>query len=191
MSNTSAQSGWKGMSAGAKFGVWFQGFSMLSGAMSAGHGAAMERIRFESLALNLEHQKDMTLFNMETTESQAQHLSRTFNKRYQIMTMKQGNVKSKAKASFAARGIQMGVGSTKDVFVSSEIAGEIDKLTANSNKVRAVENQRLQGVGLGIKAHMLDVSSQNMFRTASAVSPAMNMTSTFLTGASDLAKYFS
>ena len=187
----STNSGWKGMSAGAKFGVFFQGFSMLSGMMSAGHAAAMERIRFESLALNLQHQKDMTLFNMETTESQAQHLSRTFNKRYQIMTMKQGNVKSKAKASFAARGIQMGVGSTKDVFVSSEIAGEIDKLTANSNKVRAVENQRLQGVGLGIKAHMLDVSSQNMFRTASAVSPAMNMTSTFLTGASDLAKYFS
>ena len=187
---SSGGSGWGDLSAGAKFGVWFQGFSMLSGAMSAGHAAAMERIRFKSLALNLQHQKDMTLFNMEATESQAQHLSRTFNVRNQIMTLKQGNVKSKGAVSIASRGGQRGVGSNLDAMVSSEMLAEIDRINMNSNKVRAVENQRLQGVGLGIKAHMLDVSSQNMFRTASAVSPAMNMTSTFLTGASDLAKYF-
>ena len=187
---SSSGTGWEDLSAGAKFGVWFQGFSMLSGVMSAGHSAAMERIRFKSLALNLQHQKDMTLFNMETTESQAQHLSRTFNVRNQIMTLKQGNVKSKGAVSIASRGGQRGVGSNLDAMVSSEMLAEIDRINMNSNKVRAVENQRLQGVGLGIKAHMLDVSSQNMFRTASAVSPAMNMTSTFLTGASDLARYF-
>ena len=181
---------WGDLSTGAQIGSIFAGFSILSGISAAGHSAAMEKIRFKSLALNLEHQKDMTLFNMETTESQAQHLSRAFNVRNQIMTLKQGNVKSKGAVSIASRGGVRGEGSNLDAMVSSEMLAEIDRINMNSNKVRAVENQRLQGVGLGIKAHMLDVSSQNMFRTASAVSPAMNMASTFLTGASDLAKYF-
>ena len=80
----------------------------------------------------------------------------------------------------------MGVGSTKDVFVSSEILATIDKLTMNSNKVRAVENKRLEGVGLGIQANMLGVSESNMFATASSIDPFMNMSSSLLTGTSNL-----
>ena len=60
-------------------------------------------------------------------ESQAQHIQRAFNKQIQIATLKQGAAKSTARASFASRGIQMGVGSTKDAFVSSEILAKIDK----------------------------------------------------------------
>ena len=77
----------------------------------------------------------------------------------------------------------MGVGSTKDAFVSDEIMKEIDKITMNSNRVRAVENKRLEGVGLGIKANQYGVSASNAFATASSISPFMNMSSSLLTGA--------
>ena len=80
----------------------------------------------------------------------------------------------------------MGVGSTKDAFVSSEILAEIDKATINSNKVRAVANKRLEGVGLGIQADMYGLSATNMFSTASAIDPFMNMSTSLLTGAGSI-----
>ena len=86
----------------------------------------------------------------------------------------------------AARGIQMGVGSTANVFASAELVKEIDRLTMNTNKVRAMNNQRLRAVNMGIRGDMLGVSANNLFSTASAVSPFMNMTSTLLTGATNI-----
>lgn len=68
--------------------------------------------------------------------------------------------------------------------VSSEILAEIDKMTMNSNKVRARENKRLEAVGVGIQANQYGVSASNMFATASQISPWMNMTSSLLTGGS-------
>ena len=80
----------------------------------------------------------------------------------------------------------MGVGSTKDVFVSSEVLNAVEKLTMNSNKVRKITNQRLKGVGIGIQADMAGVSASNMFATARSIDPFMNMTSSLLTGSSNL-----
>ena len=175
-------SGWNSLTDLGKFGVITQGFGAVSGVVGSYYAAKSEQNKTKSLALNYEHQKDMTLFNQRMKESQAQHLYRTYNKAFQIQTLKQGNRKSSARASFAARGIQMGVGSTKDAFVSSEILAEIDKATMNSNKVRAVANKRLEGVGLGIQADMYGLSATNMFSTASAIDPFMNMSTSLLTG---------
>ena len=169
-----------------QFGVVTQGFGALSGGLGAFYAADAERYKTKSLALSLKHKKDMTLFNMRMKESQAQHLSRVFNKRFQILGLKQGAAKSKAKTSFAARGIQLGFGSTKDAFVSSEILAELDKITMNANKVRAIQNKRLEGVGLGIQADMYGLSASNAFATASNINPIMNMTSGLLTGATNV-----
>lgn len=178
---------YKALSGLEKFGVVSGVAGALGGAYSAFAGARSEKLRTKSLALQLKHQEDMMRFNIRQNESQAQWLSQVFNKQYQIATLKQGNRKSTAKTKFASRGIQMGVGSTKDVFVSSEILNTIENLTMNSNKVRRVENQRLRGVGLGIQADMKGLSSKNMFATASSIDPFMNMTSSLLTGASSVA----
>ena len=169
-----------------QFGVITQGFGAIGGGIGAYYAAESEKYKTKSLALSLQHKKDMALFNKDMKESQAQHLARTFDKRFQIMTLRQGNQRSKARTSFAARGIQLGVGSTKDAFVSSDIMAELDKMAMNSNKVRAVENKRLEAVGLGIQANMFGVSASNTFATASSIDPFMNMTSSLLTGTSSL-----
>ena len=182
----SSSYGFKDLTNLGKFGVITQGFGALSGGIGAYYAAKSEKYKTKSLALSLQHKKDMALFNKDMKESQAQHLSRTFNKQFQIMTLRQGNQRSKARTSFAARGIQLGVGSTKDAFVSSDIMAELDKMAMNSNKVRAVENKRLEAVGLGIQANMFGVSASNMFATASSIDPFMNMTSSLLTGTGNL-----
>tara|TARA_Y100001937_G_scaffold114936_1_gene165229 strand:+ start:2369 stop:2962 length:594 start_codon:yes stop_codon:yes gene_type:complete len=169
-----------------QFGVVTQGFGALSGGLGAFYATDNEIYKTKSLALSLQHKKDMNLFNLRQKNAQARYLSKVFNQQLQILSLAQGAAKSKAKTSFAARGIQLGVGSTRDAFVSSEILATIDKLTMNSNKVRAIENKRLEGVGLGIQANMLGVSERNMFATASSIDPFMNMSSSLLTGASSL-----
>tara|TARA_R100000152_G_C6763325_1_gene187738 strand:- start:983 stop:1606 length:624 start_codon:yes stop_codon:yes gene_type:complete len=156
------------------------------GGLQAYFGAKTERYKTKSLALNLEHQRDMTLFNKRQVESQAEWIQRVFNRQYQAKTLEQGNRESTARTSFAARGIQMGVGSTRDVFVSSKTLATIDRLTMNSNKIRARENKKLEAVGLGIKSDMLGVSASAMWSTASSIDPFMNMTSTLISGTSNL-----
>ena len=183
MSNT--WQNYKALSPLEKFSTSMGVAGVLGGAYGAFAGARSEKLRTKSLAIQLKHREDMMRFNIRQNESQAQWLNSVYNKHIQIATLKQGNRKSTAKTSFAARGIQMGVGSTKDVFVSSEILNAVENLTMNSNKVRAITNQRLKGVGMGIKADMTGLSASNMFATARSIDPFMNMTSSLLTGGSN------
>ena len=171
---------------GDKLGLGLGVSSMLTGIIGAGSKANTERYLARSKALNFEHQRDMAQLNKRMLESQAQHIGRAYNKQIAIRTMKAGQAISRSKASFAARGIQMGVGSTANVFASAELMKEIDRLTLNTNKVRAMNAQRTRAVGIGIQADMLGVSANNMFSTASSISPFMNMTSTLLTGATNI-----
>jgi len=155
------------------------------GAMSAADTA---RYNYQSSALNLEHQEDMAAINASMLEMEAQHVYRAYNRQIMTKTMQAGLNKGTTRASFAARGIQMGVGSTANVFASAAAMKEIDKLTMNSNRVRAANQMRTRGVQSDIRADMLGVSASNMFATASAVSPLLNMTTTLTTGAADFIK---
>ena len=64
---------------------------------------------------------------------------------------------------------------------------ELDKITMNSNRVRAANQMRTRGVQADIRSDMLGVSASNMFLTASTVSPFLNMTSTLMSGVGDFA----
>ena len=178
--------GWSSLGFGDKFGLITGIGSTLTGMIANRAAANTERYKLRSQALNFEHQRDMAKLNRRMLESQAQHIGRAYNKQIAIRTLKAGQAISSTKASFAARGIQMGVGSTANVFASAELVKEIDRLTMNTNKVRAMNNQRLRAVNMGIRGDMLGVSANNLFSTASAVSPFMNMTSTLLTGATNI-----
>lgn len=181
-----AKLGWSDLSPLGQAGIITQGFGAVSGAVGSFYAASAEKYKTKSLALSLQHKKDMSLFNMRQKESQAQHINRAYNKRFQIMSLKQGAAKSKNIVSIASRGGVRGVGSNLNAMVSNDILAEIDKLTMNSNKVRAVQNKRLEGVGLGIQGDMYGMSASNMFATASSISPFMNMSSSLLTGAGNV-----
>ena len=171
---------------GDKIGIGLGVSSLLTGLVGRGSKANTERYLARSKALNFEHQRDMAQLNKRMLENQAQHIGRAYNKQIAIRTMKAGQAISRSKASFAARGIQMGVGSTANVFASAELMKEIDRLTMNTNKVRAMNTKRGQAVNMGIRGDMYGMSADNLFTTASSISPIMDMSSTFLTGASSI-----
>tara|TARA_B100001564_G_scaffold330590_1_gene315916 strand:- start:1366 stop:1938 length:573 start_codon:yes stop_codon:yes gene_type:complete len=149
--------------------------------------ASYERYKLKSQGLSIEHQQDMAEINADMLESQAQQIGRAYNRQAMTKTMAAGLKEGTARTSFAARGIQMGVGSTANVFASSKIMREIDKLTMNANKVKAVNQMRTRGVQADIRGDMLGVSADNLFASASGVSPMLNNLSTLLTGAGDFA----
>ena len=183
--STSFWSKYKGLSGLEKFSTVMGAAGLLGGVLGAGQEARSQILRTKSLALQLKHQEDMMRFNIRQNESQAQWLNKVYNTQYQAKTLDMGSRRSTAKASFAARGIDSTVGSTKDAFVSSDVLNAIEKLTMNSNMVRSITNQRLKGVGMGIKADMLGLSASNMFATARTIDPIMNMTTSFMTGSSN------
>ena len=154
-----------------------------------GNYAASNRQKYEaeSAGLTLEHQEDMAAINADMLEMEAQQVYRAYNRQIMTKTMAAGLKKGTARASFAARGIQMGVGSTANVFASDAVMREIDKLTMNSNRVRAANQMRTRGVQADIRSDMLGVSASNMFATASSVSPFLNMTTTLMSGVGDFA----
>ena len=178
--------GWSDLSGLGKFGVISQGFGVVSGVIGAMSAASAEKYKTKSLALTLEHKKDMALFNQRMKESQAQHIGRAYNTKLMMLGLKQGATKSAGVVSIASRGGVRGVGSNLNVMVGNDVLAQIDKNTMNSNKVRAVENKKLEGVGLGIQGSMYGMSASNMFSSASQINPFMNMTSSLLTGTSSL-----
>ena len=178
--------GWSSLSNLGKFGVISQGFGVVGSVIGAESAAQTEKYKTKSLALNLEHKRDMALFNQRMKESQAQHIGRAYNTKLMMLGLKQGAAKSAGVVSIASRGGVRGVGSNLNVMVGNDVLAQIDKNTMNSNKVRAVENKRLEGVGLGIQGSMYGLSASNMFSSASQINPFMNMTSSLLTGTSSL-----
>ena len=155
-----------------------------------GSFAEADRQRYEakSRGLSLEHEQDMAEINADMLELQAQQIARAYDRQYMTKTMKAGIETGSTRASFAARGVNLGVGSTKEVFATQKIMQEIDKLTMNSNKVRAVNQMRTRGVQADIRGDMLGVSANNLFLSASAVSPLLNISSTLMGGVGDFAK---
>ena len=181
-----ATTGWSSLSNLGKFGVISQGFGVLGGIIAADSAASAEKYKTKSLALTLEHKKDMALFNQRMKESQAQHIGRAYNTKLMMLGLKQGATKSAGVVSIASRGGVRGVGSNLNVMVGNDLLANIDKNTMNTNKVRAVQNKKLEGVGLGIQGSMYGMSASNMFSSASQINPFMNMTSSLLTGTSSL-----
>ena len=178
--------GWSSLSSLGQAGLITQGFGAIQGAIGSYYAASAAKYKTQSMALSFEHQKNMALFNMDMKESQAQHLNRVYNQRQQIKTLGFGQSTGKRNVSIAARGGVRGVGSNLNIAVSDELMKEIDKITMNSNKVRAIANKRLEGVGLGIQADMHGLSASNAFATASQISPWMDMSSSLMTGASGI-----
>jgi len=160
----------------------------IGGLVSGYYAAEAEKYKLRSNALNAEHQRDMAKINASIFRMQAQQVARAYDRQIMIKTMAAGNKLSSSKASMAARGGQMGYGSAANAYASARIMGEVDKLTMNSNKVKAVNDMRMRGVNADIRGDMAQVSANNMFSSAAQVSPFLNMAGSLLTGAADIAK---
>lgn len=154
-----------------KAGPWMAVLGAVNSAVGSFYAAKTAQYQAKSQALNLQFQADMAKSNARQAEYQAQQILFAGERQVGQYTMRAGQVKASAQASLAARGIQAGVGSAKEVVASLDLMKETDALTINANAVRAAEAARTQKQNYLMQATMAGVSAENMMASAQTISP--------------------
>ena len=173
-----------------KFGDGMAIGGALGGAVNSMFAAKFEKNKLKMQGVQFQHQEAMAKINAKSIEMQAQHIARQYDKQLLMRTIQQGQQSGKRRAQMGKRGGTSGYGSAKEVAISQELLNELDKKTINVNKVKAVGNMRTRAVDARIQADMLGVSAGNMFASSNSVSPFLNMSSSLLTGAGNVASQF-
>ena len=182
---------------------------MINGAIGSYYGAKIQqsqlraqsdtlRYQSQSQAMSLRFQKDMMQLNAELSEADAQQVLLAGEQEAGKVSRAYGRAKNANRASMAARGIQLGVGSTAEVDASIELAKQVDMLTINANRTRAAAAARMQrvnyanqalmsGVSASNVATMGEASAANLASSASSISPFGQGFSSLLGGAGTVA----
>jgi hypothetical protein len=144
--------------------------------------ASSLRYQSQSQSMTLQFQKDLATINAGLAEADAQQILLAGEREAGQISRRYGRAKSSNRASMAARGIQLGVGSAAEVEASIDLAKETDMLTINANRVRAAESARMQrtnyqtqalmsGVSAANVAGAGEMSASNLMSSASSISP--------------------
>lgn len=96
------------------------------------------------------------------------------------LTLKAGQLKSRQRASLAANGVDLGVGSAAEIQASTDIMKDIDKYTIEANAVRSAWGYRAQAVNFENEA-------MTKHATASAISPFGSAATSLLGSAGSVA----
>jgi len=117
-----------------------------SSVFSAGTGAIGSYNGAQSQQNNLRFQATMADTNARIAELGAQSALNQGQQQIAVQTMKAGHIKSSQRASMAANGVDLGVGSAAEVQASTDIVKEIDTNTLNANAVRSAFGYRTQAL---------------------------------------------
>lgn len=179
-----AQMGWSDLSSLGQASVITSIGGGISSFIGAGTQANYNKYVLKKQALDYEHKRDMDLFNMSMKESQAQWMNRGFNVQFAQKTNRMGSRKSRRNVNMAARGGVRGVGSNLALAVSEDLFDEVDKITLNQNKIKALNDKRLEAVGLGISADRHALNANTSYASSSSISTFSAMSSSLLNSAS-------
>lgn len=112
--------------------------------------------------------------NARMSEQSAQAELQRGERDYQSSRLKTAGLKGRQRASLAANGVDLGVGSAANILTSTDVMGEIDANTLQANAVRQAWGYRTQGTGYQNEALMKRAS-------ADSISPGTAAFSTLLT----------
>ena len=112
--------------------------------------------------------------NARMAEQSAQVELQRGEREYQSSRLKTAGLKGRQRASLAANGVDLGVGSAAEILTSTDVMGEIDANTIQANAVRSAWGYRTQATSYQNEALMKRAS-------ADSISPGMAAFSTLLT----------
>lgn len=96
--------------------------------------------------INLQSQADTAESNARIAELGAQSALMQGQQQVGALTLKAGQIKGSQRASLAANGVDLGVGSAAEIQASTDIMKEIDANTLTANAVRSAWGYRTQAV---------------------------------------------
>ena len=166
-------------------------FMMAMGAIQSAVGAYYQsqtaKYQLQSQQLGFEFNQKMADINARQMENQAQWYMLQGERQIGTLTMRAGKVRSAQKASQAANGIDLGVGSAAEVRATTDLMKEEDAITININATRAANAARTQKVNFENQSLLAGVSANNAGSMADAVSPWANVGTSLMSSASTVA----
>jgi hypothetical protein len=159
----------------------------ITGAIGSYYAAQSQKAQLESQASSMRFQSDISQLNAAQAEFTAQQILRAGQQRQGQIGLRAGKIKSSQRASMAARGIDLGVGSAVETIATTDLMKEIDMLTTNAETVRSAEAARLQRQNYLTASAMQDVSAMNLAGSAASISPTMALTGSLLGSAGSVA----
>lgn len=166
---------------------YMMAFGAIQGMIGTYYSAKTQQYQLESAKLSYELQRDMSEINARQAESQAQAILLAGENQKAQITLRAGKIKSMGRASMAARGITLGVGSAAESIATVDLMKEIDSLTINANTVRAAAAARTQAVNYQNQALMQGVSASAAGMAAGQVNPFMSAANSLIGSATSIA----
>lgn len=161
-------------------------FGGLTSAMGAYFGAQQAQLQLKMQGATYDYQAQMSRINAGIAEQQAWQIARAGAFQAAATTAQAGQAIEKYKVSRNASNIEAGSGSTAEVEATAILMKEIDKLTIDSNTVRAVESKRMEKVGYQTTASLLGVSSTGAGVSADTISPFSAVSTSLIGGATSV-----
>jgi hypothetical protein len=176
-----------GVQAMSQTGSIFAIGGAVTGAIGSYYAAQSQKAQLESQASSMRFQSDISELNAAQAEFTAQQIMRAGQQRQGQIGLRAGKIKSSQRASMAARGIDLGVGSAVETIATTDLMKEIDMLTVNADTVRSAESARQQRQNYLTASAMQDVSASNLAGSAASISPFMAAGSSILGSAGSVA----
>jgi len=176
-----------GVQAMSQTGSIFSIGGAVTGAIGSYYAAQSQKAQLESQASSMRFQSDISQLNAAQAEFTAQQIMRAGQQRQGQIGLRAGKIKSSQRASMAARGIDLGVGSAVETIATTDLMKEIDMLTVNADTVRSAESARQQRQNYLTASAMQDVSASNLAGSASTISPFMAAGTSILGSAGSVA----
>lgn len=171
----------------ARAGVVLQVGGALLGAVGAYYAADAAKSRLKSEASSLDFEASIARQNARNAEADAQAILQAGEREAVRLGLAQGQDRGRREVLQAASGTAAGVGSAAEVEASQRILEETDRLTIDSNAVRAAAAQRMQGVNYRNQALLADVSARNARRSARAINTGVAVATSLLSSAGPVA----
>lgn len=159
----------------------------IQGAIGSYFNAKSQQLQLESQASSLAFQADISRLNAVQAEFTAQQIMRAGQQKQGQIGLRAGKIKGSQRASMAARGIDLGVGSAVETIATTDLMKEVDMLTVNAETVRSAEAARLQRQNYLTQGALQDVSAGNVMASAGTISPGLAMTTSLLGSAGSVA----
>jgi hypothetical protein len=161
---------------------------MISSALGSYYSAQQAQYQLESTKLSYQYQQQVAEINAVAMEREAQSILMSGQYQNAASTMKYGKIKSSTKASQAARGITLGIGSAAEEIATIDLMKETDSITINGNAVRAAAAARIKGAGLTATANMLGVSASAAHVASELINPFSAGANSLISGGSQIAQ---
>lgn len=165
-------------------------YGAFTGATGASNAARQRQYELRAQALGYELSAKLAEMNARLVELQARYIVQAHRREAMVVGIKSGQAEGTARATMAARGVDLGVGSPAEVMATSDIMREIDLLTINTNMARDVAAKRMDAASYRAQGLMDSLSGRNLRGSAGLIDPGQAYRTSLLGSAGQMASWW-